>query len=622
MISSTRPWKLDISLPILLGVLWVAASGFASAQTLTSWESTSDGSWNNSSNWSLNTVPTNANNANFNTLGYTAVDLGTGGTAQQITFTGAAQAYTFSGGTLLLDLNSSSTSPTSQFNVIDNGTETGAATQTFNNLVEIENSASTAIYAAINVESGTTLDLYGGLKFVPGSGSKDILAFSSGSTSASTVNIGGTSDFGTGGADIQFTGRAGAIYNLTGTITAGDTGTLDLRPATNSSETLNLSNSSIGNMVLNEGSGSNTGFRVLTTNFVGQNLSFGTSNAITIDWYDSSNTATTVGVGAYVADYTGTGTSVDTVAGTVTISPLVFYTDNALNAAANNTLDITGVVGTKYNMATGTNSNLLINGTATAAGVVSGSGTGTVIFGSAGNTYSTPTIVAGGTFLANSTTTTSTGTSTVQVGVSGSTATLGGIGLIAPTTKTASTINITGTGILAPGGSGGIALASTYGSPTGTLTIKAPTSAAADFLNFASGAKLSFNLNSGVTNSQLSLTSAFTSEVAFNNNVINFTDLSSGGLSAGIYNLITDDNTSNADYTGLTLSGSTITGGLSIGTGFSAYSGTYSESLSLTGGNIQLDVTAVPEPGTWAMMLGGVVLLFLVTFRRRSHVRA
>ncbi len=68
-----------------------------------------------------------------------------------------------------------------------------------------------------------------------------------------------------------------------------------------------------------------------------------------------------------------------------------------------------------------------------------------------------------------------------------------------------------------------------------------------------------------------------------------------------------------------------ITGGVSIAnstffgtpnangytTGF--YNGSY---LFLTDGGDQIDVEVVPEPGTWAMMLGGLALLVFIQRRR------
>jgi len=72
--------------------------------------------------------------------------------------------------------------------------------------------------------------------------------------------------------------------------------------------------------------------------------------------------------------------------------------------------------------------------------------------------------------------------------------------------------------------------------------------------------------------------------------------------------------TANA-YSGLTLSGNTITGGLTIGTGLGAYSGT---SLMVSGNNIVL-VVAVPEPASASMLVAGICLsLGAGRFRRRK----
>ncbi len=88
------------------------------------------------------------------------------------------------------------------------------------------------------------------------------------------------------------------------------------------------------------------------------------------------------------------------------------------------------------------------------------------------------------------------------------------------------------------------------------------------------------------------------------------------------YVLINGDNTT---YTGLTYGATTsfgtlITGGLTLlapNTPGNFYSDWYNSSqLYLVGDNI--DVEVVPEPGTWAMMLGGLATLLFWQRRHRS----
>jgi hypothetical protein len=131
-------------------------------------------------------------------------------------------------------------------------------------------------------------------------------------------------------------------------------------------------------------------------------------------------------------------------------------------------------------------------------------------------------------------------------------------------------------------------------------------------LTLNSGATLSFNLFIGLASDQLAITSGAAGGVVFNGNVINFNDLSVGALTVGDYTLFSSD-TAN-EYSGLTLSGSDIIAGLTIGSGLEAYT----DKLQVSGNNIVLDITAapVPEPTTVALIgLGGLAALVI---RRRK----
>ena len=277
------------------------------------------------------------------------------------------------------------------------------------------------------------------------------------------------------------------------------------------------------------------------------------------------------------------------------------------STTANETWSLSGT-NTGANTLGGVISN---GGTFTVA--ISKSGTGTWILGGA-NTYTGGTVVGVGTLLANNSTS-ATGTGSVSVSSGG---TLGGIGTITPTTVVGTNkVIISAGGTLAPG---------TIGN-TNTLTISATGNANPSGLlaltSGASGSILSFNLGAGNTASKLSLTSAFASEVTgLSGNVFNFTDLTTGSLATGEYTLIqTDDSTTNP-FSGLslgTLSGFTLNG-------LSAYAGdtVQLELNQLIGTNdyaLQLDIEsgAVPEPGTWAMMLGGMAMLSLVLRRKKDR---
>lgn len=220
------------------------------------------------------------------------------------------------------------------------------------------------------------------------------------------------------------------------------------------------------------------------------------------------------------------------------------------------------------------------------------------------NTYTGGTSVTGGTLLANSISGSSTGTKAVTITGTG---TLGGSGFFNPSGVTAANSVSFATGTtLAPGTAGN----------TDTLTLKSAGSTAG-YVGLASGTKLSFNLNTGLASSSLSITSAFSGEVSGLNNtdIFNFTDLSGGNLTAGLYTLISTDDTTTNPF------GTTTTTTL-VGTTINGLNG-YTAQLQINGGSgtdftLQLDITsAVPEPSTWALMLGGFALL--VTWQRRRR---
>jgi hypothetical protein len=117
-------------------------------------------------------------------------------------------------------------------------------------------------------------------------------------------------------------------------------------------------------------------------------------------------------------------------------------------------------------------------------------------------------------------------------------------------------------------------------------------------LTLSSGATLAYELNNPLLSDKIALINGAAGDIVFNSNTINFTDLSGGSLADGQYTLFTADVAS--AYAGLTEDGSGfITGGLAIGTGL----GAYNSSLQQVGNNIVLNVSAVPEP-TSAAVLG------------------
>jgi fibronectin-binding autotransporter adhesin len=208
-----------------------------------------------------------------------------------------------------------------------------------------------------------------------------------------------------------------------------------------------------------------------------------------------------------------------------------------------------------------------------------------------GNVATSDLTVFNGTLLANNTS----GSAFRGNGTVNSGATLGGTGFIVPDAGKTLTIN----GNIAAG-DGGI----------GTLTLSGANTALA-VATFNTGATFSFDLGAGLTSDRLALTGGAAGDFVFNNNVINFTDLTGGSLATGAYTLFTASNANN--YNGLTISGTAITGGLTIGTGL----GGYTADLALVGSDIVVNVSAIPEPSTFGTLAGVTILGFAAMRRRR-----
>ena len=218
-------------------------------------------------------------------------------------------------------------------------------------------------------------------------------------------------------------------------------------------------------------------------------------------------------------------------------------------------------------------------------------GTGTQVIGGA-NTHSGGTIIEAGTLLVTNTDSASSGlgTGAVQVQSGG---TLGGNGYIA--LGGSNTISVLAGGVLAPGQNG-----------LGTLTLNGGATSGA-ILSLASGSAFEFGLGAGNTSDQIAFWNyAGASDFLLSNNAINFT-----GAQEGVYTLFTffSDN-------GLTAAASGLTGGLNLA-GFTGLEG-FQTSINYGTSEITLTLSAVPEPGTMALLGVCAVAGLLVKLRRRQ----
>ena len=286
-----------------------------------------------------------------------------------------------------------------------------------------------------------------------------------------------------------------------------------------------------------------------------------------------------------------------TIAGLTTANPVGFTDVNRVigGSATLSTLTITGT-------GTGTLGGGTLGGAGTNANnlAVKFNSTSPITL-TGGNTYSGGTEIQSGTLIAaNGASGSASGTGSLLVD---SGATLAGSGTI---NSTNNTIN------------GNVTVGSGGANTTDVLTMTASGT------TVFSGAALSFNLDAVSTNSNV-LALGSTPNVYFGNGTttltLNMLGTGSHDIASGTeYILFTAS--SAADYKDLTFSGGritnfnlTLTGLASNGQANSVY---YGDSyLILNGANIEILV--VPEPGTWALMLGGLVLLVSIQRVRRSR---
>jgi len=218
-------------------------------------------------------------------------------------------------------------------------------------------------------------------------------------------------------------------------------------------------------------------------------------------------------------------------------------------------------------------------------------GAGTQVIGGV-NTHSGGTVVEAGTLLVTNTDSESSslGTGSVEVQNGGA---LGGDGYIA--LGGSNTISVLAGGVISPGQNG-----------LGTLTLNGGATSGA-ILSLASGSSFEFDLGAGNASDRIAFWNyAGASDLLLSDNVINFT-----GAQEGVYTLFSFF----SDH-GLTSVDSGLTGGLNLA-GFTGLEG-FEASIDYGASGITLTLTAVPEPGTMALLGVCAVAGLLVKLRRRQ----
>jgi autotransporter-associated beta strand protein len=283
---------------------------------------------------------------------------------------------------------------------------------------------------------------------------------------------------------------------------------------------------------------------------------------------------------------------------------LVTNTKNTASGIGGLTID--GGVSTGTTTFTG---NLLSGTSAGASLFITKTGSTTQIFAGS-NSYIGQTQVNAGTLLVNgvhidSETSSVNGYGSTTNGhyLVASGAVLGGNGRIAgrTTANNSNMILVQSGGTLAPGAS--IGALKLDGANIGGTNSRV--------LNMASGADFAFELaGNGSGADQIEFWNYTAGDLLLNSNEINLT--LTGPLVAGTYNVTLFEFFGDS---GSTLTTSGITGGLTIGTLDPNIVGTPTLSYNSLAGTITLEYTVVPEPGTFALLAGGLGAVLI--FRRR-----
>ena len=512
------------------------------------------------------------------------------------------------------------------------GLDFSAVAQTLTNTgtINLESKSTThnvALNSTITTGTGLTLTGAGTLKMIVGTGGSVTRTQITGSNGIITQASGHT---------IRGAGTIGAgqlkTFTNDGTVLADDASyalTLDPRDHTQLSTGVGsfINNGTVrasgaGGLVLNDGLFTNNGtFQIqgtssltqnagaIVTNNSGKTLDIqgawnsGTGggglikNTGSISYNSAVNSTNTIGL-------TGTGTF--TKAGTGSLSLSGANTLSGGITITGGTLTVGAGAGTTFTAAT-SNGTYTVTTADTAGLVVGQTITGT---GLPGSTFITG-ITSGTTFTISNNASSSQATTSLTaaafsslgsgpVTINGGTLQLGaGNHSVSSVAFTAGTLAGTGTlaGLVTTAGTSSVIAP---GNSAGTLTLSTG-------LNAAAGASFAFELGSS---SDLLSLGAFTGSTAAGGLLFNFSN--SGGLTAGTtYTLLNFNSVSGFDYTDL------ATG--SIASGFVLDETFGTDGWLINGNNLQVKfaLASVPEPSTYASLLGVITLGFIGLRRRR-----
>jgi hypothetical protein len=501
------------------------------------------------------------------------------GTLTQDALNYSGVAATASSGTV-----GTATGTTSGSNLAQGQNNSPGASQTFTagsaGNVTIGNSATVSNVTASGTPSGTTvgatINVYSGLSTWTGAGASGV--------------------WGTGPSDANFGVNWGTNQGSPG-VTSGFTG---------------LDTATFGNV---------SGHTAVQVNLSGANPNL---NSITFNTPSPSATSYTIGGGSDTGTITLSGTTpnITVTAGTHTIgAPIVLGANTALAVSSGQQLTVSGQIsGSSYGLSN------------------TGAGT-TILNNAAGNTYGGGTTISAGKFYVNNTSNSGTGTGSVTVQSGG---TLAGSGTIsgAVTVQSGGTLasGAAQTNVVSPTNPGGVDTVTGAGLTAdlavnggATLTFDLGAGASTGYLNYASPNLNSTYLTStgtvtfGATGGPVDITlvdlTAFSTTDTLQLRYQNpYLLIAAGGLDSN-YDLVT---TGGYDQNGVVLGiGSSGTGNTILNTFSLSAQDINGGALTDPYNNLQLylyngDLEVVPEPGTWALMLGGLALLVFIQRRKNS----